>query len=122
MGICYGRFIDVIVCRSMTPMKSGHPANRFTVACLEPVGRGQRDGILGQHAWQAGEHVGEVFLGIDAQTAAVFHDGVKDGALLAGFFIAYEQPVFRTKLGRSDRVFHAVILKRKMETWSNIHK
>jgi len=76
-------------------MKSGHPANRFAVACLEPVGRGQCDGILGQHAGQAGEHVREIFLGIDAETTAVFYDGVEDGAFLTGHFIADEQPVFR---------------------------
>ena len=93
----------------MTLMKSGHPAKRFPTADLEPVGRGQRDGVLGQHAGQAGEHVGEVFLGIDAKAAAVFHDGVEDGALLTGHLIADEQPVFRTKFGRTNRVFHEIV-------------
>ena len=57
---------------------------------LEPVGRGEAGGFAGQHGGQAGEHVGEVFLGIDAEAAAVFYDGVEDGAFLTGFFIAEE--------------------------------
>ena len=40
----------------MTLMKSGHLANRFPAALFEPVGRDQGDGVLGQHAGQAGEH------------------------------------------------------------------
>ena len=79
----------------MTPMKSGHLANQFAAARLEPVGRGETGGLAGQHGGQAGEHVGEVFLGIDSQAAAVFHDGVENGALLTGLHIADEQPVFR---------------------------
>ena len=79
----------------MTTMKSGRHTSRFAVARLEPVGRSEAGGLTGQHGGQAGEHVGEVFLGIDAQAAAVFHDGVEDGALLAGHLIANEQPVFR---------------------------
>ena len=76
----------------MTLMKSGRQAQRFAVAGFEPVGGGQRDGVFGQHAGKAGEHVGEVFLGIDAQAAAVFYDGVEDGAFLTRHFIADEQP------------------------------
>ena len=68
----------------MTLMKSGHLANRLSAARLEPVGGGEAGGLAGQYGGQAGEHVGEVFLGIDAKAAAVFYDGVEDGALLAG--------------------------------------
>ena len=78
----------------MTLMNSGHLASRLAASRLEPVGRGEAGGLAGQHGGQAGEHVGEVFLGIDAQAATVFHDGVEDGALLAGLHIADEQPVF----------------------------
>jgi len=109
VGVCYDGFIGVIVRRSMTLMKSGCPTNAFPTAGFEPVGRGQGDGFFGQHAGQAGENVGEVFLGVDAQAAAVFHDGVEDGAFLTGFFIAEEQPVLGTKFGRTDRVFHEVV-------------
>ncbi len=84
-----------MVCGSMTLMKSGGHAIRFPAAGFEPVGRGLRDGVFGQHAGQAGEHVREVFLGIDSQAAAVFHDGVEDGTFLPGYFIADEQPVLR---------------------------
>lgn len=63
----------------MTLMKSGHHALRLAPAGFEPIRRGEADGLAGLHAGQAGEHVGEVFLGIDAQTTAVLHDGVEDG-------------------------------------------
>jgi len=93
----------------MTPMKSGCPTNAFPTAGFEPVGRGQGDGVFGQHAGQAGEHVGEVFFRMDSQTTAVFDDGLEDGAFLTGFFIADEQPVLGSELGRTDRVFHEVV-------------
>ena len=109
MGIRYGGFIGVIVCRSMTLMKSGCLSNLFSAASFEPVGWGQGFSLFGQHAGQAGENVGEVFLGVDAQAAAVFHDGVEDGAFLAGLLVAEEQPVLSSKLGRTDRVFHKVV-------------
>ena len=60
----------------MTLMKSGHLADRLAVAGSEPVGRGEAGGLAGQHRGQAGEYVGEVFLGIDVEAAAVFHDGL----------------------------------------------
>ena len=93
----------------MTLMKSGHLPNRFPVAGFEPVGWGQRDGVLGQHSGQAGEHIGEILLGIDPEAAAVFYNGVEDGALLTRHFIADEQPVFRTQFGRANCVFHKVM-------------
>ena len=109
MDICYGGFIGVIVCRSMTLVKSGHFANRLATAGFEPVGWRQGDGVFGQHGGQTGEHVGKVFLGVDAQAAAVFYDGVEDGALLTGHLIADEQPVFCTKFGRTNGVFDEVV-------------
>ena len=109
MDICYGGFIGVIVFASMTLMKSGHFANRLAATRLEPVGRGEACSLAGQHAGQAGEHVGEIFLGVDAQAAAVFNDGVEDGALLTGHLIADKQPVFCSKFGRTDRVFDEVV-------------
>ncbi len=41
-------------------MKSGCLANLFPAAGFEPIGRGQHDGVIGQHLGQAGEHVDEV--------------------------------------------------------------
>ncbi len=63
----------------MTLMKSGCDALQLPVAGFEPVGGGQGDGVFGQHAGQAGEHVGEIFLGVDSQAATIFDDGVEDG-------------------------------------------
>ena len=90
-------------------MTSGHHTNRFPAARPEPVGRGEAGGLGGFHGGQAGEDVRKIFLGTDPQAAAVFHDGVKDGALLAGFLIADEEPVFRAELGWTDRVFHKIV-------------
>ena len=78
----------------MTAMRSGYHTKRLAAACLEPVGRDEAGGLAGFHGRQAGEHVGKVFLGIDTQAAAVFHDGVEDGALLSRLLIAQEKPVF----------------------------
>ena len=94
----------------MTAMLSGNHTSRLAAACLEPVGRDEAGGFAGFHSGQAGEHVGKVFLGIDAQAAAVLHDGVEDGTLLSRLLIAQEEPVFRTKLGRANRVFYADML------------
>lgn len=56
-----------------------------------------------------GEYFGEVFLGIDAQAAAVLHYGVEDGALLSGLLVVEEQPVFGSELGRADRVLDEIV-------------
>ena len=93
----------------MTLMKSRRHTPRLAVAGFEPVGWGQRDGVFGHHAGQAGEHVGEVSLGIDTQAPAVLHDGVENGTLLTGLLVAEEQPVFGSQLGRADRVFDEVV-------------
>jgi hypothetical protein len=45
---------------------------------FEPVGRGESDGIFAHHGGQAGKHICEVFLEVDAQMSAVFDVGVKD--------------------------------------------
>lgn len=62
----------------MTSMKSGYHTSRFAAAGREPVRRGEAGGFAGQHGGEACEHVGEIFLGIDAKAAAVFHDSVED--------------------------------------------
>ena len=90
-------------------MNSDYLAHRLSAACPEPVCRGQCDCIFGQHSGKTGKDIGEVFLGVDAQATTVFHDGVEDGAFLTGHLIADEQPVFCTKFGRTNRVFHEVV-------------
>ena len=62
----------------MTRIKSGNLPLFFSSAGFEPVGGGLGDGVFGQHAGQAGENVGEVLLGVDAEAVAVFDDGVED--------------------------------------------
>ena len=93
----------------MTPMKSGCHALQLAAAGFEPIGWGQDFGIFRQHAGQPCQDVGEVFLEVDAQAAAVFYDGVEDGAFLTGLFIAEEQPVFGSQLGGANGVFHKVV-------------
>jgi hypothetical protein len=95
----------------MTLMKSRRHTPRLAVAGFEPVGWGQRDGLFGHHAGQAGEHVGEVSLGIDTQAPAALRDGVEDDTLLTRLLVAEEQPVFGSQLGRADRVFDEVVAK-----------
>lgn len=45
------------------------------------------------HVRQAGEHVAQVSKGIKAPAAAVFDEGVNDGAALSGVGLADEEPV-----------------------------
>ena len=54
----------------MTLIKSGCHTLRLPAAGFEPVGRGQPDGVFGQHAGQAGEHVLKILAGIDAEATA----------------------------------------------------
>ena len=62
------------------------------------------------HPRQARKNVGEVFTNINFQAAAVFHDGVEDGAFAPGLAVSNEQPVFLAKLGRPDGVFNQVVV------------
>ena len=48
---------------------------------------------------------------IDAAAAATLDNGVKDGAALAGVGIAEEQPVLLSEGGRSNGVFHEVVVE-----------
>ena len=90
-------------------MKSGYFPNHFTAAGFEPVRGGQAGCITGFHGGKPGEHVFKVFLGIDAEATAVFYNGIKDGALLSRCFVADEQPVLGSKLGRANGVFDQVV-------------
>ena len=56
----------------MTPIKSGNLPLFFSSAGFEPVGGGLGDGVFGQHAGQAGENVGEVFLGGWCEGGGIF--------------------------------------------------
>ncbi len=60
------------VTRAWTTTLSGFPTASFV-----PSGVSQGNGVFGQNVGQAGEHAGELVLGVDAQ-AAVFYEGVKD--------------------------------------------
>ena len=48
---------------------------------------------------------------IDAAAGATLDNGVKDGAALAGVGIAEEQPVLLSDGGRSNSVFHEVVVE-----------
>lgn len=79
----------------MTPMKSGCHSLRLAATGFEPVGWGQ--------------DIGEVFLGVDTQAAAVFHYDVEDSAFLAGLFIADERSILGSELGGANGVFQKVV-------------
>ena len=82
-------------------MKLGDLVLCLLAALFLPIRGGQFVGVFCQHAGQAGEDVDEIFFGADAEAATVLDDGVEDGAFLSGFFVAEEQPVFRSELGGS---------------------
>ena len=93
----------------MTAMISRDLTGRFPAAGLEPVGGDEGRDFTGLHSGQTGQHVFEVFPGVDAEAAAVLDDGVKDGGFLPGSLVAYEQPVFGAKFRRADRVLDQVV-------------
>lgn len=70
----------------MTPMKSGHHAHRFPAAGLEPVGRGQHDGVFGQDMAQQDQYrrVGfAAWAAYDSVRRGVFVDEDTEAKLLA---------------------------------------
>ena len=101
--------MGVIVAGVMTAMHSCRFCFRRRLPGFEPVGGGERGGLVRLHRGQAGEHVDEILADIDAKAAAVFHDGVKDGCGLAGFLTADEQPVLRSDLGRAHGVLQQIM-------------
>lgn len=66
--------------------------------------------MLGGHLWQAREDGAQVGVGIEAAPPAAFDDGVDDGAALAGFGVADEEPVFLAESGGANGVFHEVVV------------
>ena len=94
----------------MTAMISRDLTGRFPAAGLEPVGGDEGRDFTGLHSGQTGQHVFEVFPGVDAEATAVLNDGVEDGALLSRLLIAQKQPVFGTQLGRTNGALYADML------------
>src|ERR1700735_2156301 len=62
------------------------------------------------HFWQAGEHILDVGVGINAATPAAFDDGVNDGSTLTGIGIAHEKPVLFSESGWPNGIFHKVVV------------
>lgn len=56
------------------------------------------------------EQVFKVAAGFQAVAFCGFEDAVKDGCGFAGGFVADEQPVFGSELGRTDSIFHEVVV------------
>ena len=81
----------------------------FSATGFLPFGGSELLGVFGLHAGQAGEDVGEVFFGVDAEAAAVLDDGVEYCAFFSGFFSTDEQPVFSPKFAGADGVFYEII-------------
>ena len=65
---------------TITGAQSRGGTERLARARRKPGGRGERRRVLGQHARQPREHIGQVGPHIDFQAAAVLHDGVENGA------------------------------------------
>ena len=71
------------------------PAFCLAAEGFEPGGGSERDHFTGLHGRQAGQDILEVVAGDYAKAAAVFHDGVEDGALQVGSLVAYSSPLCR---------------------------
>ena len=65
--------------------------------------------LAGGHVRQAGQHFSQIGVGIDVPATATFDQSVNDGAALAGFFGAEEQPVLFADGRGPDGIFHQVM-------------
>ena len=93
----------------MTDMMLGYFVIFLSAAGFLPVRGGEFARVFGEHAWQPGEDVCQVFFGVDPQAAAVLDYGVEDGAFVSGFFVADEHPIFGSELGGADGVFYEIV-------------
>ena len=57
------------------------------------------------------EHVAQVSERVEVAAAAVFDEGVDDGAALSGIGIADEEPIFLADGRGTDGIFHEVIVE-----------
>ena len=62
------------------------------------------------HVRQSCEDVAKISERIQPASAAVFDDGINDGAALAGFGLADEEPVLLADGRGADGVFHQIIV------------
>jgi hypothetical protein len=62
------------------------------------------------HGGQATQHIGQVFLRINATAAATLNDGVDDRAAPASVGVADEQPALSTDHRWPHIIFHVVII------------
>ena len=58
----------------------------------------------------AGEHVAQILMGIDATPAATFDNRVDHGAALSGFGVSEKQPVLLADGRGSNRIFNSVVI------------
>ena len=82
----------------------------LSLAGFLPVERRQLADLLVGRGGQALQHVFEVGVRFHTVAPAVFEQSVNDGAALAGFFGAEEQPVLFADGGGPDGIFHQVIV------------
>lgn len=62
------------------------------------------------HAWQAGEHVAQIFPGIELPAATGFDDRKENGAGFSDVSVTDEQPVLLAYGGWADGVLHGVVV------------
>ena len=75
-----------------------------------PVERRQLADLVVGRVGQALQHVFEIGVRFHAVAPTVFDQSVNDGAALAGFFGAEEQPVLFADGGRPDGILHPVVV------------
>ena len=58
----------------------------------------------------AGEHVAQILMRIDAASAATFDNRVDHGAALSGLGVSKKQPVLLADSRRPNGIFHAIVV------------
>ena len=62
------------------------------------------------HVGQAGEHVLEIIVGVNASASATFDESVKDGSAFTGVGIAHEKPVLFAQGRRTNGVLDQIVV------------
>ena len=77
---------------------------------LDPGLRGDFGDLMIGEVGQADEEVAQVDLGIKAATTAAFDYGINDGAALACFGVADEEPVLLAEGGGANGIFDPIVI------------
>jgi hypothetical protein len=97
----------------------GGPALSCCLLCLGPGCRCHILDLPVGHRRQAGEHIAQISLRVDASAAASFDDGEQDGTALAGFSLADEEPIFLADGAGTNGVLNKVVVYASTGRWGS---